>query len=82
MSGNIFITENGTLISSFNGITRNDWWGDIEEKDELMKENYNRVDFLLEVKRNYTHSDFLVELREEFEYRVCDRNYPPGFSYY
>lgn len=82
MSGNIIITENGLLLSSFNGVTRDDWWGDIAEKDELMKENYDRVDFLLEVKRNYTHSDFLVELREEFEYRISKRNYPPGFSYY
>ena len=82
MSGNIIITENGLLLSSFNGVTRDDWWGDIAEKDELMKENYDRVDFLLEVKRNYTHSDFLVELRDEFEYRVSNRNYAPGFSYY
>ena len=82
MPGNIIITENGLLLSSFNGITRDDWWGDITEKDEFMKENYDRVDFLLEVKRNYTHSDFIVELREEFEYRISKRDYPPGFSYY
>ena len=77
MSGNIIITENA-LLSSFNGVIRDDWWGDIAEKEELMKENYDRVDFLLEVKRNYAHGDFLVELREEFEYRVSNR--PPGFS--
>lgn len=82
MSGNIIITENALLLSSFNGITRDDWWGDIAEKEELMKENYDRVDFLLEVKRNYAHGDFLVELQEEFQYRVSNRNYPLGFSYY
>lgn len=81
MSGNIFITKN-TLLSSFNGVIRDDWWGDIAEKEELMKENHYRVDFLLEVKRNYAHGDFLVELQEEFQYRVSIRNYPPGFSYY
>jgi hypothetical protein len=82
MSGNIIITENGLFLSSFNGIIRDDWWGDIAEKEELMKENYDRIDFLLEVKRNYAHSDFLLELLEELEYRISTRNYPPGFSYY
>ena len=82
MSGNIIINENGTLTSSFNGIISDNWWGDIAEKEELMKENYDRIDFLFEVKRNFSHSDFLVELQEEFEYRISNRDYPPGFSYY
>ena len=82
MSGNIIITENGLFLSSFNRIIRDDWWGDIAEKEELMKENYDRIDFLLEVKRNYAHSDFFLELLEELEYRISTRNYPPGFSYY
>ena len=81
MSGNIIITNAG-LFSSFNGIVRDDWWGDIVEKEELMRENYARADFLFEAKRNYAHSDFLVELQQEFLYRVGNRNYPPGFTYY
>jgi len=79
---NIIISKTGLFSSSFNGIIRDDWWDDIEEKDELMKENHDRVDFLLEVKINYAHSDFLIELQEEFQYRISNRDYPVGFSYY
>ena len=82
MSGNIIITENGLFLSSFNGIIRDDWWGDMEEVINLTVENYERVDFLLEMKMNYSHSEFLDELQEEFNYRISNRDYPPGIYYY
>lgn len=82
-ANNITISETGFFInSSFNGIVRDDWWGDMEEADNLTVENYDRVDFLLELKMKFSHSDFLNELQDEFQYRISNRNYPPGFSYY
>ena len=83
---NITISETGFFVtSSFNGIVRDDWWGDMEEIKNLTVENYDSVDFMLEMKMNYLHSEFLEELQEEFNYRISNRNYPPGFlglSYY
>jgi hypothetical protein len=80
---NITINETGFFVnSSFNGIIRDDWWGDMEEVINLTVENYERVDFLLEMKMNYSHSEFLDELQEEFNYRISNRDYPPGIYYY
>ena len=83
---NITISETGFFVtSSFNGIVRDDWWGDMEEIKNLTVDNYETVDFMLEMKMNYLHSEFLDELQEEFNYRISIRNYPPGFhglSYY
>lgn len=83
---NITISETGFFVtSSFNGIVRDDWWGDMEEIVNLTVDNYDTVDFMLEMKMNYLHSEFLDELQEEFNYRISNRNYPPGFlglSYY
>lgn len=83
---NITISETGFFVtSSFNGIVRDDWWGDMEEIKNLTVDNYETVDFMLEMKMNYLHSEFLDELQEEFNYRISNRNYPPGFlglSYY
>jgi hypothetical protein len=82
-ANNITISETGFFVSSsFNGIVRDDWWGDMEEAVNLTVEKYDSVDFLLEMKMNYLHSEFLVELQEEFNYRISNRNYPPGLSYY
>ena len=79
---NVIVNENCLFSSSFNGVIRDDWWGDMEEIKNLTTENHDYVDFLLEVKTNYIYSDFLIELKEEFNHRVKSRNYPPGFSYY
>lgn len=82
-ANNITISETGFFVSSsFNGIVRDDWWGDMEEANNLTVEQYDRIDFLLEMKMNYEYSDFLIELQEEFKYRISNRNYPPGFLYY
>jgi uncharacterized protein YbcC (UPF0753/DUF2309 family) len=85
-ANNITISETGFFVtSSFNGIVRDDWWGDMEEIKNLTVDNYDTVDFMLEMKMNYLHSEFLDELQEEFNYRISNRNYPPGFlglSYY
>ena len=80
----ITISETGFFVtSSFNGIVRDDWWGDMEEIVNLTVDNYDTVDFMLEMKMHYLHSEFLDELQEEFNYRISNR--PPGFlglSYY
>ena len=81
-ANNITISENFSLSSSFIGIVRDDWWGDMEELSNLTIENYDRIDFLLELKMNFVHSEFLIELKKEFEYRISNSNYPVGFSYY
>ena len=68
MCGNVIVKKNG-YFSSFNGIERNDWWGDLAEMEEFTKENY-------------AYLDFLSELKEEFNRRLDSRNYPPGFYFY
>ena len=79
---NVIVNENCSFSSSFNGVIRDDWWGDMEEIKNLTTENHDYVDFLLEVKINYIYSEFLIELKKEFNSRIKSRNYPPGFSYY
>ena len=64
------ITMDG-IYTSYNGVLRTDWWGDIEEMDK----------FISSTKR-LNNVDFLSEIREEAYVRIKSRNYPPGFNYY